>query len=180
MSEKFSFTLTQQQYLNANKLYFWSSLRSAKSARSLGWLTGLYFIVGMIVMYFEQQLLDAAEIFRIAAIAFAGAFVVLFVCYLVAYLMLPRRTRKLFAQQRLLHLPQNFEITDNAILLESELYNTKVPYDLVFKWAENSAVMAVYHSDQTFQIFPKDIVPASAIDAIRANLIVAGRPGTTL
>jgi hypothetical protein len=64
-----------------------------------------------------------------------------------------------------------------VLIVSSELFTTRLPYSHAHKWMENDKIFLLFHSDITFQFFPKDEVPAEAIDAIKAKLVAAGCPG---
>lgn len=180
MSYKFSVCYDEQNYLAANRLHFWSTAKSFKFLRALAWLVGVYFILGLSVMLINAVPLSAKEILRITAIALAAGAAVLLFGYTLWYFMLPRRTRKLLAQQKLLHEVMQFDVNDEMVEIVSQLLTTKLPYDRVHKWAENSDVFLIYLSDQSFLYVPSEAAHTGAVNMIRANLIAAGISGKVL
>jgi YcxB-like protein len=180
VSFKFSVRYDEQNYLEANRLHFWSNVRSLKGLRSLAWLFGIYFVLGLIVIILDEVAINGGEILRISVIALAGGVAVLLFCYAFGYVMLPRRTRKLLAQQKLLHEDLHYDVTDEILNVTSPLSTTKLPYDRAHKWAEDSRVFLIYLSDNSFLYIPLESTKVSAINMIRASLVAAGISGRTL
>jgi hypothetical protein len=177
MTYKFSLSHNEQNYLVANRLHFWATLRSKKTLRAIAIVAGLYFLLGIGATYLDNGQFTAIWVFSLFGIAIGASIAVLIVCYAIGYAFLPRRTRKLFEQQKLYHCDQNFEVTDDALLVSSTLFNTTLPYGHAYKWAENSKMFLLYHSEMTFQFFPKGEVPVEAIQAIKTKLVALDCPG---
>jgi hypothetical protein len=177
MNYEFSILHNEQNYLAANRLHFWASVRSKKSLRTLAFIWIIYLALGLGIGFLEYGKLDGLQLIMILGISLTAGAAVLVPCYAIGYFSLGYRTRKLFAQQKLLHVKQDFKVTEEALLVSSELFNTTLPYGHAHKWAENSATFLVFHSDLTFQYFPKNEVPLDAIEMLRTKLIAANCPG---
>jgi hypothetical protein len=177
MNYEFSLLHNEQNYLAANRLHFWATVRSKKGLRAVAFIWVIYFILGLGAMLINHDKFDGLQLIKIAGIALALGAVVLVACYAIGYFTLGYRTRKLFAQQKLFHIRQDFTVTEEALLVSSELFNTTLPYGHAHKWAENASTFLVFHSDLTFQYFPKDEVPLDAISMLRTKLIAANCTG---
>jgi hypothetical protein len=177
VSHKFTLTQTAHSYLAANKLYYRSSLMSLKTVKMVLIISLFYLILGLGITYLNNQGLTPFWILKSLGVAVGVSIAVVFVCYFIGYLFLPYRTQKLFEQQKLHHLEQNFDVTDDALIVSSELFNARLPYSHAYKWAEDKGTFLLFHSDITFQFFPKDEVPANAIATIKANLMASNCPG---
>lgn len=67
----------------------------------------------------------------------------------------PKRIRNLYAQQKTLQSPYRMEVTDEGMLTQSEIGNSKLTWDYFRKWKEGKNLFAVYQSDVLMHIFPK-------------------------
>ena len=179
MNHQFAFTMTETTYLQANRLHFWFAVRNGKFLRVLGWIIPFYFALDIATNYIDEVPLREMDWLKYGGMVVLCILAIL-LCYGLGYLLLPRRARKLFAQQKLLHSVQNVEFTNEAIITFSDLSTTKLPYAMAHKWLENREIFLVYFSDSSFHFFPVRVVGSDAINAIRANLIAAGCPGRTL
>lgn len=177
MRYTFTFRQNEHNYLVANRLRYWGTLKTRKTLYVIATVAGFYLLIGGVVTFANNTEFSLLSILSLVGIAMSASLAILILCYAVSYALLPSRTRKLLAQQKLLHLDQHFEITENSLNVSSDLFNTTVPYTVVYKWAENSKTFLLYHTDMTFQFFPKDEVPAQAIEMIKAQLIAVGCPG---
>ncbi len=77
-----------------------------------------------------------------------------YLVFLFAFLM-PRRFRKTFRQQKALHLPYSFELTDELFIATAEYGGTKMTWDYFRKWKEGKTIFTVYQSDRIMQMIPK-------------------------
>jgi YcxB-like protein len=177
---KFSVRYDEQNYLAANRLHFWSNLRSLKSLRTVAWLFGLYFVLGLVMSILDEVKIDGWAILRLTIISLTASAAVLLFCYAFCYLNLARQTRKLLTQQKFMQEDLQYDASDALLSVTSVLSNTKLPYDMAHKWAENSRVFLIYLSDQSFLYVPKEQMHADAIDMIRKNLVAANISGKTL
>ncbi len=180
MSHSFSFRWTEAVYIEANQLHFWLTVRSRKMVTIVTWLIGLYFCVGLITEYYIERTLSLYNAAHYLGLAIAVSFGMLTICYGIGYATLGRRSRKLFEQQKLMHFDTHFEVTDTAFMWSNEMHQGKLPYDMAFKWAENSKIFLIYHSDNSFQLLSKNEVSTTIVDQLRANLMVAGCPGRSI
>ena len=179
MNHQFAFTMTEATYLQANRLHFWFSARNGKFLWVFGWIISVYFALDVATNYIDEVPLREMDWLNYGGMVVFCILAILF-CYGLGYWLLPRQTRKLFAQQKLLHSVQNVMVTEEAIIISSDLTTTKLPYAMAHKWLENSEMFLVYLTDRSFHFFPVRVVDSDAIDAIRANLIAAGCPGRAL
>lgn len=180
MTHRFTFTVSEAAYLQANRLNYWSAVRSGTLGWRFGSIFAFYFIIAIAVNYLNYIPFSQIAWFTILGVTLLAAAAVLLFCYGLGYFLLPRRTRKLFVQQKFIHLVQHFEVTDEAFISSSDLSTARLTYAMVHKWVENSHIFLIYLSDNTFIFLPVEIAGNEAIDAIRANLIAVGRPGKRL
>jgi len=92
------------------------------------------------------------------------------------FVFLPRRIRKLYKQQRVLHEPHEIMFDATGISTTYSLANGTLPWSHVHKWRESKDLLLVYHSDAMFSIFPKrHFDPPSELDRFRE--LLASRVG---
>jgi hypothetical protein len=103
-----------------------------------------------------------------------------FILGCISYLMLPRLTNKLFGQQKLFREFQNYEAADDSFNMTSAYSDTRLPYHMAFKWAENDKVFLIYHSVITFNVISKEAAGQPAIEYLRSKLQDAGIKGFSL
>lgn len=70
-------------------------------------------------------------------------------------LVLPRRSRKLFAQQKNLRRPVEFSWDAHGLAYISANGSGNTPWTDYVKWRENERMLLLYHSDALFQMLPK-------------------------
>jgi YcxB-like protein len=177
---KFSFELTDELYLQASRLNFWYAIKSAKAFKI--WAIGIsvYALMALAVLYFFDGDYGFSDVLEISIIAALAWLAITFCFAAISYFLLPRQSRKLLAQQKILQGIHCYEVSEDQIIFSNYQGNSRLAYDMAHKWAENSTVFLVYHSDRTFQILAKNAIPPAAIDLVRTKLIAAGRPGQTL
>ncbi len=67
----------------------------------------------------------------------------------------PRRIRKIFRQQKILHAPHSFNVADEAVFTKSDIGEAKLTWDYFQKWKEGKNLFLLYQSDVMFHIVPK-------------------------
>ena len=71
------------------------------------------------------------------------------------FILLPRRSRRIFGQQRSLHAPFRIEFSDRGVASQSETITGNHPWDHYVKWKEDEDYYLLYLSDIMFLIIPK-------------------------
>lgn len=70
-------------------------------------------------------------------------------------LWLPRKTRKIFAQQKLLHEPMEIEITPAGFSTTATYGTSHLEWRALHKYKAGKELMLVYQSDVIFHMFPR-------------------------
>ena len=68
---------------------------------------------------------------------------------------IPRRARRLFAQQKNLQRPLTFSWDDEGLSWTSANGSGKTPWVDYLKWGQDERLFLLYHSDAMFQMLPK-------------------------
>ena len=88
------------------------------------------------------------------------------------FILLPRRSRRIFGQQRSLHAPYRTEFSDGGVASRSETITSNHPWDHYIKWKEDAEYFLLYLSDIMFQIVPKRFLHGpTASDDLRDILL---------
>lgn len=103
----------------------------------------------------------------------ADAIVVAAAIYLALwfFVLLPKRIRRLYWQQRALQQPHELDVGDDGIATRHPLGHGVLPWTNVHKWKESGDLFLVYHSDMLFNIVPKrGFESTQAVDDFREKL----------
>ncbi|SRR5258708_7011992 len=137
--------LTEDDYVKANFL----QMRPRPTFKWAG-----YFILLLAVIALGFSGFDAVVHQKqlIPFICLAASLAWMAVVFGVTY---PKRLKKIFQQQKLLHKPFSFTITDEAILSKAEHGQANLSWDIFRKWKESKELFLLYQSDILFHIVPK-------------------------
>jgi hypothetical protein len=180
MTYKFSYQLTEPDYIAANRLNFWEWVKSRKALRFIAIIGLIYAGLGAVFAFSDGMIFSLMNVTKIMGFALSASVVVLSICLVIGYAFLPHRTRKLIAQQKAHHLPLDYQISPDALAWKNELTETRLPYKMAHKWAENDRIFLVFHSDITFNVIAKGVAGKQAIDDLRDGLRNAGIKGRLL
>ena len=124
-------------------------------------------IVGVAAGIFFDWLADQPVTLRdaltggLAALAWMGVLVVLL------YLLLPRRSRRHFRQQRSLDQPFTFRWNSDGIVFSSASSHSELAWTQYHDWFETRAVFAFGLSEQLYHWVPKRVMDDVEIEDLR-------------
>ncbi len=95
---------------------------------------------------------------------------IILILVLLGYVYLPYRTKKIFAQQKELHLPLKMEISEEGIRFENANSQGMRTWDIFIKWKENQNILMLYLSDLMFMMLPTRMVGQEALGFVRQQL----------
>ncbi len=110
-------------------------------------------------------------------LAIVTAIAMTIACFGIGYALLPRRSRKLFEQQKIAHQTHEYIITNEAMTTSGALGSVTMPYALVYRWLESDKMFLLMQSEAIFYVLPKDVAGSDAIDCLRDGLQAAHIPG---
>jgi len=98
------------------------------------------------------------------------------------YVLVPRKARKLFRQQKSLHSEASIGWSGEGFSYKSPLTTTLHPWAHYRAWGENKDVLVMFLTDTQFNLVPKRHIPDGALEELRTLLDKAGiqRVGRTL
>ena len=85
-------------------------------------------------------------------------------------LYIPYRVRKIFAQQKELHLPLKMEFSEEGIRFENANSQGIRKWDVFLKWKENQNMMMLYLSDVMFMMLPRRMLTQEIIGFVHEQL----------
>ena len=141
---KFTFTLTAEDCIHARRL----AMRPRPAMRRL-----LYVVIALFAVVTVWSLIDgiAARHVDRSAWMFLGLAAYLFVIF---YLWMPYNIRRVFKQQKTLHVPIGVELTDTHFLTTSAHGNFQMPWKDFHKWKKNDRMVLVYQSEALMHAIP--------------------------
>lgn len=169
MSGSVSLTYTADDYADAALLHAWVVMLSWKGARALVFLWALYF--GLILIINGDYSIGPIVITLVSTLV--GALVIAGVLLALNRWILPKRARKLFAQQVSLHDPFLIEWDDAGIRLVSDRNRGEHRWGEFVRWAQDENGMVLYQSDALFNMLPARAF-AQALPEIAGHLTSAG------
>ena len=164
-----TFTPSEKDLIEANRLWFRSSLKSR----------------GNVAFVVCGALICAAVAFHTVSdrmpteIAMAVAAGVIFWSVVIALLvfgyplMVPRQVRKQFKMQKSLHETVTLTWSDDEIRFETENSHSRHGWGDFPKWAEGRAIFLLYFTDNMFIFIPKAALAAGDADDLRSRLELA-------
>jgi YcxB-like protein len=156
------FNLDQQDFISAQMLH-------TKVTRRQVLIWGACLVVSATLMLFLQRipwlLVPCAGIF-------GGLIGALFTKTVYRWLFLPRRSAKLFQQQKSLRHEITYTWDAQNLRVENERGQGTIPWADYLKWRENERLFLLYQSDVLFNVLPKRIFAhGSDLDAFRTILL---------
>jgi hypothetical protein len=88
--------------------------------------------------------------------------------------LFPRRIRRIYRQQRTLHLDYVVRWDADAMVAASENGHNVTPWRDVLRWREDAHTVLVYHSDLLFQFIPKRAASEAQLASLRGAAEAAG------
>jgi hypothetical protein len=135
--------ITLEDYQNANRLH-----RSGKGFRSFLRVL-LYIYVGLILAVVLYQAVRSPSLGTILP------FLVLVGLFVFIWAYIPRRIKKIYEQQKELHLPYTMTLDETGFHMKNELGESNRPWNMFVKWKEDKNLIMLYHSDILFSMVSK-------------------------
>jgi hypothetical protein len=157
-------TFTAEDYLHALKLGRHGTLFSNNIARVL-----LYILLGILLLstgYLGWATESWSPIISVAF--FMGVVVAMISLFFVIYI--PNRAKKIFDQQKELHLPFKMRFGEDGLHFENSIGQATRPWEMFVKWKEDKNILMLYHSDVMFSMLPKRLMNDETIVFVRDQL----------
>jgi hypothetical protein len=160
-------TYTAEDYVAASRLHARASYLSKRALRPLLILWLIYSALALVIIH-DWSVRTIALSVGGAALVTIG--VALGIVILNAFI-LPRRSRRLFAQQRALHAEFTIAWDADSFSLEATTGSGRHGWGDFIRAAENREIILLFQSDMLFNMLPKRALSDAQIADIRAALI---------
>ncbi len=149
-----TFTPVAQDYVAMQRAVFARSLRSRRFLGRMAGLLTFAFVAGMVVLFVLE---GDVTITSVAAIGtgIAGGFAVVAIIICGGWLLIPRRARRLFAQQRSLHHDMRLTLTPGGLKLATVRADSFYPWDELHGWQVSRDVLLIFSNDQIAYYIPR-------------------------
>jgi len=111
-----------------------------------------------------------------AVLGSLGGVIALFVIILGMYILIPRRARRTFQQQKTAHAEMTVRWSTDALTLVTPFGETRYPWANLHGWAESTDTVLVLASDTVSYFIPKRALSNSSLVHVRATLSASGLP----
>jgi hypothetical protein len=165
-----SYQVTAQDLIAGYRLNFLSALKRRKV-----WVRSA---VLAIVLGTGSAFLFADDLGTVLGALVGVAYVALLlsVIWLTCFLLLPRRARRIFAQQKALHDQITIEWSETLITVRSERGATTFKWSDFVRSLENRDIILLFQSDAVFNFVPKRVLSpeqaASIVAYAKGNLSI--------
>ncbi|PTS90817.1 hypothetical protein DBR17_00675 [Sphingomonas sp. HMWF008] len=172
MTGMIRFTPNEEDYVAAQRLHFVGQVQAPKFRNRMGILTiGTAAVMTIAIALIDGNWLLALVTGIVGALAGAMA---LGVCVGGNFLLLPRRSRRLFRQQRSIHRETAFAWDADGSRWTSDRGDTRTDWCDHHRWREGQSTILLYLNDNFMQFLPKRAFADSQIEDLRTTLTVAG------
>ena len=150
--------VTLEDYQNANRLH-----RRAKGFGSVLRIL-LYVYLALMLAFVLYLAVRSPSLGTILPFFFlVGLFV-----FIWAYI--PRRIKKVYEQQKELHLPYTMTLDETGFHMKNELGESNRPWNMFVKWKEDHDLIMLYHSDVLFSMVSRRYLNEDALRFLHEQL----------
>ncbi|MCW4462277.1 YcxB family protein [Sphingomonas sp. BT-65] len=160
------FSLTADDYVTATRLHMTREFYRSKLIK-LTALMGLFYAALVFLTLGQWTWQYAAIAAGLGAVA--AAIIVLGIA-VTNHIMIARRSRRIYAQQKSLHDEFEFFWDETAFNLATQSARSRHNWADFRQWAEGPDAIILYQSDALFNMLPKRAFPEEALADIRERL----------
>ena len=164
MAGQIRFRPEAADYVAATRASWLKSLGSRRFAIRMAVILAIVIVIAVATTWSEADF--RATLLAIALIGGAG-FAWLATCLGLSFLLIPRRTRRLFLQQRTLHRDFDVEWTDDHLAYRSDTTTSTIAWPDYYKWLEGRSIFLFYLNEQLPHFVPKRALTAEQIIDLR-------------
>lgn len=141
--------VTEAHYLESLRLDQWSRPLFKQ-------LTFLLLIAALIMFGLRTQRFIAGDGPLVSVVLFGIATIYLIGLLAARYWFLtPWRARRIYAMQKSLHVPFEFNVVSDGLRFDSDLGSGTLPWDYIYRWRESENLILIDHSDEMRNLLPK-------------------------
>lgn len=154
-------TITADDYLQAQRLHIRPRLR--------------FLVIGLVVAALFVLALAHSAIAALRGSGSAVTPVLLILCFsylaLLYFVLLPLQARRIYRQQKTLHVAQTFLVDESGLGVRSELGVATLPWHMLHRWKENRHLFLVYHAPNLFTPLPKRLLSPEQVLSLQGVLV---------
>ena len=186
-----SFPVAEQDVLDAQRSHYRANLLARRSLYGYLFVFLLVYLIGLVSFFwtiwsgsesgddFLQQAREAVvtSIFGQLLLNLLGYSAALLVALpLLTWIVLPQRVKRIYAQQKSLHL--RYEVAWDLLAMDVTTAQGALHYPWAdfMRWTESKTTILVYQSDMMFNFIPKSAFKNDDLDDFRSKLIMAKVP----
>ena len=173
MAGEITFTPSEQDYADANRDSFLAQLRRPRPWVRSAAIVLLLAAVGAALAYIDGDT-DAMGT-TAAGFALLGLSGILLIC-LSVYLRLPRRTRRLYRQHKLLHKPWTYGWSEAGLSVETANGRAIYPWPDFHRRLVGRRTVLLFLNEQAFFFLPRRLLDESAVEELRSLAAAAAVP----
>ncbi|MDR2875990.1 MAG: YcxB family protein [Methylobacillus sp.] len=123
-------------------------------------------IVALVLLGFIAAFaLNPGQLLRTLGILIVCLIAILVIAH---FLIIPYQVRKIFREQKTLHVPYVWTWTEQGLEIRSEKYgHTTYPWSDLFRWEEDQHIFLFYHSSRLFSMLPRRVLSEAQADDLR-------------
>lgn len=167
-------TLTEQDYIAANRAWLGRYLRQPRTIRANLVTLGLVAAILAALEWVGGG--DGRAVLQIAGLGIVLGFAALILCYGVSYLFLPRRARRLFRQSVTLAMPYRYVWSDEGLSYQSDSDSGRRDWADFHRWVDDPQLVLLLLNEQLFFVIPNHALTAVEADDLRATIDAHGPP----
>jgi hypothetical protein len=171
MAGQSSWTPMAADFVAANRTNLRLAFRRRRFLRTWALFTIFMAGAGAMVSWLDGELHHAVSL--CAAYAALG-FVMLPVIYALAYVLVPRRVKRLVRQQRSATLEQTWSWSANEVALENVQGITRMPWLDLFGWQDAGGMVLLYLNERSFFFLPDRAQSEHDAADLRATILNTG------
>ena len=160
---KFTVQITEQDFMNAQRLH----MRPGKISRMSRYILGIILVPSLLFL----AVADAYHA-QLPALVALGVIALVIILFLV---ILPRRLRRFYREQKTLKYPFTIELNEDGVFSEGENGNGRIKWDNFYAWKMDSKTVLLYQARNFFNVIPCRFLTTAqnggeAIDLIERKL----------
>lgn len=141
---KITYTLTADDCIAAR----WAVLKPRPCFQPLGWLVAFAYL-GSLGMSIHRHFSNQESATSLLILLGAGAYI-----GVIFLLVMPRKVRKVFAEQKSLREPVELELTDEKLLGACPSGTFNIAWKDVLQWKHTKSVVLIYESSAIMRLIP--------------------------
>lgn len=151
-----TFQITAEDYAAALRLHAWRYLVSRRLPKLFALIVVLGSVAAMVVSGFDE---------RYTSMAIGGLIGLAVLPPLAYFVFIPMRARKVFRQQKTLHMPVTVTWTDEGYTATAGQHGGTIAWTDYYGWSADATMIILMQSDALFQMLPKRVLsPADLTD----------------